>query len=788
MKKISDLEKNWQPEAEEIMEPPRSGPEELPAGTAAVVKPPHRLLSKGMAGWGVALGVSLLSAPALLNYYGTGVDGGYGPVPEIIKDATASSPASAAAGGGGKTALPTTRTSKKGSTLPGSGWGGDYVDPDILNTVEKTADEIIVAKAEAMPGSKKEVIAATVPETTVSAVVSEPAAVKRLVAVPWTPGKKGTGVVNDGAADSDGWRQVASLGPEISQRRSVLDVPVSTHDHPVAAKPTGGQSATAVPAVTTVSKPSLEKKPDWKPATAKPSPAGLKKALEPLLLKKGEERPLKLDFAYSIQVGAFLEREGVFRRAAQLRRQGYNAYVLELWGIKDPSRLWQSVRIGRFNDPHAAYAAANAFKIKEGIGAYAAESDSFAGVKLSKPVNEPFAGWQAVAEVDKVKVQTTRVAKTDTRQPVAVEPSSSIPVTAKKRPDAAQPAPVGADVSRAPEKMRVRPVSARAAALQPVPGKVEESRTAPAKEAMAPTVPTTEPVSPAGRPEPIISKRTIVVTTAEKPAVAVSEKPMTGQTAETSRKPAVFQPAPTLRSGKTVTGNTSPWLLAKATPAATGTRKDFFEGPVRSARTKNSGRPPVTASAKTPPPTAAPVPAVEAKSAVPTGKPVVTAPGGGEDAQTLFRQAEEARGIGDSQREETMLLATIRQDPHHALARRRLARLFVESDRADKALMILQEAVAGRTVAGLVDEDPNLAAFLAALYQRQEEHWRAIDYYENLLNHYPRKGIWRMGMAISLEKVNEPTDALKAYQLALSSGGLNRKLQSFVQKRIKRLQ
>ena len=126
-------------------------------------------------------------------------------------------------------------------------------------------------------------------------------------------------------------------------------------------------------------------------------------------------------------------------------------------------------------------------------------------------------------------------------------------------------------------------------------------------------------------------------------------------------------------------------------------------------------------------------------------------------------------------------------DAEHGRGRRRLARIYVESGKTNKALDLLQGGISGRSAAQLSKEDPNLAAFLAALYQRDEDHWQAIDLYENLLRLYPKKGVWQMGLAISLERVGEPADALRAYTTALNSGDLNRKLRSFVNGRIQEL-
>ena len=745
MKKLSDLECSWQPTAEQSLNSLHSESKtQWNEAAATVSNRPRSPFSKSLAGWGLALGVSLVSAPALLNYYGLLADGGYSPVPEIIQEATAAPSIPSSAVGGQEysklshslapgATLSVAPLAQNGTTLSGRGWDGDYLDPEIVSIVEKTADEIISPTTNMV--TTKVMVPARIPE--MGPVETESTLAEPELATVWSPADETAGSEKDTiveAFDSDGWQQVASLGPLDQRSKAIVDTDSSA-----------APAAVSTPAISVVSDPPVVQRTvdGFKPLTT--SPAALAEALEPLLLKGQENKPLTLDFAYSVQVGAFLEREGAFRRASKLRRQGYNAYVLELWGIKDPSRLWQSVRIGRFDDAHAAYAAAYAFKQKEGIGAYATESDSFSGVKLSKPVAKTVANHRTVSQVEKVRVETARVGKTEEKKhvvslPPAVDTIPRTPTKMEKRKTVAQPP-------------RVK------ASTQPLPA------------------------GPAKPPEPLILKRTVSASA----KTQENKKALVERAAVPLRQPPVQQRPAVKASEK------APWMVAKATPIEKTSKIEFFEGSARTARverhvvddvkptasvaqSKPSQIKPTVAAAKSVPVTAM------KQTTVANSQATV------EDAERLYDQSEDARRRGDQAGEEKLLLLTIKKDVRHARARRRLARLFVESDRSGKALSVLQEAVEGRTVGGLVEEDPNLAAFLAALYQRQEDHWRAIDYYENLLNQYPRKGIWRMGMAISLEKVNEPKDALKAYQLALSSGGLNRKLQGFVQKRIQKLQ
>ena len=158
-----------------------------------------------------------------------------------------------------------------------------------------------------------------------------------------------------------------------------------------------------------------------------------------------------------------------------------------------------------------------------------------------------------------------------------------------------------------------------------------------------------------------------------------------------------------------------------------------------------------------------------------------------EAAEHLFQQSLVFQKNRDLVQEELLLQKVLTRDPTHTLARHRLARIFVESGRVADGLAVLKKSVRGRSSAVVVGEDPNLAAFLAALYQQQGEHGKAIDLYRALLQRFPGKGIWRMGMAISMEKVGKPKNALRAYEEALITGDLSEKLRDFVQKRIHRL-
>ena len=284
---------------------------------------------------------------------------------------------------------------------------------------------------------------------------------------------------------------------------------------------------------------------------------------------------------YAIQAGSFSEREGALRFVSALRDKGFDAYVYESWGKKDPSRLWKSARIGRFSDRESAYAALEQYKRREkNAGAYVTNNE----ISVKRGEGEP-------------------------QKPAAPVRSVQRTVSQKKPPT---------DTS--------------------VPGNMSTA-----------------------------------------------------------------------------------------------------EGRNRA------------------------------------------------EAEHLFQRSIAARGSKNVRQEESLLRQALKKDTTHRLARPRLARIMVESGRIPDGLAILKGAIRGRSSAVLVGEDPNLAAFLAALYQQQNKHWKALDLYRTLLQRFPSKGIWRMGLAISMEKLGKKGQARRAYEEALISGDLSLKLRNFTQQRIQKL-
>ncbi|MEO5333922.1 MAG: PEGA domain-containing protein [Magnetococcus sp. YQC-5] len=571
------------------------------------------------------------------------------------------------------------------------------------------------------------------------------------------------------------------------------------------------------------------------------------------LLKGPDSTPSDvLNFAYAIQIAAFLDRDSAIRNAALWRKKGYDAYVLELWGIKDPTRLWQSVRVGRFNDLTKAWASLAALRKREGMkGFYVARSDSFtppngvAPTQAAKiiPVNSQDHDTDATMHMAKKasdpaptqngavltslspKVEKTPVVAKALDQVVATAPEpvvekASEPVVAKAPEPVVEkvPEPV---VAKAPEpvvKTSPKPIVEKKS--EPTVKKAPEPIVAPipvvAKEPIIEK--TMEPVAPSA---PSVAKEVVIEKAPEPivpPAPVVAKfpttKPIPASQPVSEKFKSVYQPTENLQAGtfpahqKKVSGTPvekveDNWgeapsrnkaVSVQAAPTVVQTVKEVL--PEQSAWNDHefSAQQPVAKRAinhqDTTPAGAVPAKKLSARNRLapaPTQDMIKVSSEQAGWAERVYQQSVDKKNEGDRAGEEALLQQVLKVDPGHIRAVRRMARIMVENNRADQALDLLRQAAGGRNDAYLAEEDPNLAAFMAALYQRREEHWQAIDLYDALLKKYPNKGLWQMGMAISLEKVEEPVEAVRAYKKALASGDLNHKLQNFVRKRIEKL-
>ena len=181
-------------------------------------------------------------------------------------------------------------------------------------------------------------------------------------------------------------------------------------------------------------------------------------------------------------------------------------------------------------------------------------------------------------------------------------------------------------------------------------------------------------------------------------------------------------------------------------------------------------------------------------------------------ADEYFQQALAFSESGRLQRAERALVAALTANPGHADARVTLVSSLVQQNRTHDGLVVLRDGLAitptepklaslyarllvrlGKLEVALeilknaappLSRDPAYHAFIAAVSQRLGAHRAAAETYEHVLEHEPENGVWWMGMAISLEALNEGARAMKAYQRALEAESLTHDLQRYVGQRL----
>jgi len=175
---------------------------------------------------------------------------------------------------------------------------------------------------------------------------------------------------------------------------------------------------------------------------------------------------------------------------------------------------------------------------------------------------------------------------------------------------------------------------------------------------------------------------------------------------------------------------------------------------------------------------------------------LLMAQGKERDARVLLRQAlqQQARHFrarellassyikGGRYVEATELLQQGRKlQPQHWLFTQLYARVLLQQQQLDAAVSALNDAPPS------VSQDPQYHALLAALYQRQGDHHSAAKTYQELLQRYPREGVWWVGLGISQEQLGQQEQATLAYNKAAQSGSLSSRLRSFASDRLNNL-
>jgi MSHA biogenesis protein MshN len=128
-----------------------------------------------------------------------------------------------------------------------------------------------------------------------------------------------------------------------------------------------------------------------------------------------------------------------------------------------------------------------------------------------------------------------------------------------------------------------------------------------------------------------------------------------------------------------------------------------------------------------------------------------------------------------------LLAAGLEASPDHAPFVMLQARILVELQDLEAAAAVLERGIPP------LREDPEAHAFLAALYQRQAKHGRAARLYRDVLRLDSQRGVWWMGLGISLEALGKPGEALAAYRAAREVGRLDPPTRRYLEDRIEAL-
>jgi len=184
-------------------------------------------------------------------------------------------------------------------------------------------------------------------------------------------------------------------------------------------------------------------------------------------------------------------------------------------------------------------------------------------------------------------------------------------------------------------------------------------------------------------------------------------------------------------------------------------------------------------------------------------------------AEKLFQQAYIAYKQGKIPESLKKLNMSLDLDAGHVRARSTLALVLSEKDHLGLAYSVLNEGLIqypeniewikmyarlllkeGKPIearAMLSKHRPKLAsnteyyALQGAVLQKLSAHEEAARIYRDLLHVNPLKGVWWMGLAISLESLKRYDDALYAYQKASSNSTLAKDTRLFLSQRINRL-
>lgn len=110
------------------------------------------------------------------------------------------------------------------------------------------------------------------------------------------------------------------------------------------------------------------------------------------------------------------------------------------------------------------------------------------------------------------------------------------------------------------------------------------------------------------------------------------------------------------------------------------------------------------------------------------------------------------------------------------------ARQLTTQGQIKKALTLLQSE------SPPISSNPEYHAFMAALYQKNDNNLLAVQLYKRLLSINPQNGNWWFGLGLSLEKLGENSLAYDAYRKAITNGNVNQESMAYLQQHMQSLQ
>lgn len=182
-----------------------------------------------------------------------------------------------------------------------------------------------------------------------------------------------------------------------------------------------------------------------------------------------------------------------------------------------------------------------------------------------------------------------------------------------------------------------------------------------------------------------------------------------------------------------------------------------------------------------------------------------------EQSMQLYGSAQVLYNRGSKRRSKALLQEALGLSVDNVQAYRLLTIIYLEEGRSDLATEIMEQGLAENGndqqllrlyLQTLVQEGKYKAAisimekririttpddigYLAGLYQKDNNHQKAIIYYSRALQLKPNKSIWWMGQGISFEILKQYQPSLKSYQQAINTGQLSSTLADYVFNKIK---